>query len=252
MISHFKNLLINPNTTELITQRALEAARSFASDGTEFEGVTGAFGVPIINSRIDNVIGSYCAIDLAAKYAAQFDGILLAVSFDSGLYELREMLPIPVAGFTESAIRKACQLGQKYSLISFAERTQPLYEALARKYGMDDNLASVRCMAALSPSEMRRTAVLIERVTCEVEKAVRHDGAQVAVLCATAFAGLANRIPIEIPIVDGIKAAVNDLELFRQQPDKLKHLTDSSFPQRKIPTGVSDELQQIYSRFPDD
>ena len=252
MTGHFKVLLINPNTTELITQRALEAARSFASDGTVFEGVTGTFGVPIINSRTDDVIGSYCAIDLAAKYAAQFDGILLAVSFDSGLYELREMLSIPVTGFTESAIRKACKLGQRYSLISFAARTQPLYEALVRKYGMDNRLASVRCMAALTPSDMQRTDVLIKRVTHEVEEAVRHDGAEVAVLCATAFAGLANRITVEIPVVDGIEAAVYDLERYRLQPDKLKCLTDSSFPQRKIPTGVSKELQQIYSRFPDD
>ena len=252
MTGSCKFLLINPNTTELITQRALDTARSFASDGTKFEGVTGKFGVPIINSRTDDVIGSYCAIELAARFAAQFDGILLAVSFDSGLYELREMLSIPVAGFTESAIRKACKLGQQYSLISFAARTQPLYETLARKYGSYDRLASVRCMAALTPSQMQREDILIKRVRHEIAEAVRHDGADVAVLCATAFAGLADRISVEIPLVDGIEAAVSDLEQYRQRADKLKILTDSSFPQRKIPTGVSTELEQLYSGFPID
>ena len=247
-----KFLLINPNTTELITERAIAAARSAASVGTKFEGVTGAFGVPIINSRTDNVIGSYCAIDLAAMHAADFDGVLLAVSFDSGLYELREMLSIPVAGFTESAIRKACRLGQHFSLISFARRTKPLYESLTRKYGVNDRLAGVRCMVAPTPSELSREDLLIERVQHEINETVRKDGADVAVLCATAFAGFTKHLSVNIPVVDGIEAAVSDLEQYcREQPHELKNLADANFPQKKTLVGVSNELRQLYSGFPD-
>ncbi len=244
-----KILLINPNTTDLVTRRAVAAACASASGGTIIEGVTGYFGAPIINSLTDNAIGTYCAIELAAQHAGGYDAVVLAVSFDSGLLELREMLSIPVAGMSESAMRRACEAGEKFSLISFGERTKPLYRQLASRYGMGDRLASVRCIETLSAEQMADTDFLVERVSVELERAESEDGAQAGILSATVFAGLADRFAVGIPVIDGIAAAIADIEA---DDGGTSLLTSCGYPQAKRMSGVSDALRNAYLDFPDD
>ena len=241
-------LLINPNTTQLITERAVDAARSVASSGTVIDGVTGHFGAPIINSLTDNAIGAYCAIELAAKHANDYDGIVLAVSFDTALFELREMLSIPVAGMSESAMQEASRLGGRFSLISFGQRTKLLYEKLAIRYGKARQLASVRCLDALTPSQMSDTDFLAELVSEELAVAVKEDGAEVGILSATAFTGLADKLNCNIPVVDGVTTAVRAIESAVQGASG--ELIDLQFPEKKQLEGVSIELANWYSKLP--
>ncbi len=246
-----KILLINPNTTETITELALNTALSAASPGTKIDGVTGHIGAPIINSQSDMAIGTYCAIELAATHANNYDAILLAVSFDCGLYELREMLPIPVAGLSESAMRLACKLGGKFSLLSFGSRTKLLYENLVAKYGMQENLASVRCLETLSSAQINCSEFLANSVLEEIDSAVIQDKADICVLAATVLSGLASQLNIEVPVVDGIVAAVEELEASVIQPKSSNMLTDSTYPESKQMQGVSDELKSLFAAFPE-
>ena len=241
-----KILLINPNTTELVTHRAAGAARMATAPGTIIEGVTGHFGAPIINSLTDNAIGTYCAIELAAQHAINYDAVILAVSFDSGLFELREMLSIPVAGMSESAMRQAAKIGQRFSLISFGHRTKLMYEQLAQRYGMSDRLASVRCIETLSDEQMADLDFLIDRVGRELRFAHSEDEADSAVLSATVFAGLANRFNDDIPVIDGITAAVREIQ--SQQGD-LPTLSSNRFPEPKQLKNVPYALNKLYSSF---
>ena len=73
-----KILLINPNTSEFVTERAVATARGAASPDTTIHGVTGTFGAPIINSKADVAIGAYSALELAAKFAREYDAVGLA------------------------------------------------------------------------------------------------------------------------------------------------------------------------------
>lgn len=250
LASSMKILLINPNTTSMITARALDAARSVASAGTVIEGVTGHFGAPIINSMTDNAIGTFCAIELAARHYRDYDAIVLAVSFDTGLHELREMLDIPVAGMSESAMREASRLGNRFALVSFGARTKPLYENLSVRYGKQPQLASVRCIENIAPSQMSDIDYLAECVVAELHEAVQYDNADVGVLCATAFTGLGEKMNIDIPVVDGITVAIQELEMSQNHPDILDALTSSDYPERKILGCVSDELNNLYMNFP--
>ena len=246
-----KILLINPNTTETITERALNTALSAASPGTKIDGLTGHIGAPIINSQSDMAIGTYCAIELAATHANNYDAILLAVSFDCGLYELREMLPIPVAGLSESAMRLACKLGDKFSLLSFGSRTKILYENLAAKYGMQKNLASVRCIETLTPAQINCSEFLVGRVRKEIELAIVQDKSDICVLAATVLSGIASQLNVDIPVVDGIAATVEELEASATETELFDNLTDSTYPENKPLHGVSDELKSLFTTFPE-
>ena len=108
-----KLLLINPNTSPFVTERAVEASRSVATPGTMIDGVTGTFGAPIINCEADLAIGAYSTLELAAKYAHGYDAVGLAVSFDCGLAAVREILDVPVVGLAEASVKKALEIGDR-------------------------------------------------------------------------------------------------------------------------------------------
>ena len=62
-------ILINSNTSEFVTVRAINAARTVVSESTVEEGgVNGEFCAPIINNQIDIVVGSRSVVELATKH----------------------------------------------------------------------------------------------------------------------------------------------------------------------------------------
>ncbi|MDE0308666.1 MAG: aspartate/glutamate racemase family protein [Acidiferrobacterales bacterium] len=243
-------LLINPNTSEFVTDRAVEAARKVAAADTVVKGVTGSFGAPIINSETDMVVGAHSAVDLAAVHAAGFDAVGLAVSFDTGLAALREMLTIPVAGLAESSIRLALEHSRRIALVSFGERTRPLYERLALRYMHRDNLAGVRCMEALSAAEMNDPDYLQERIELEVEKTTLVLDCDAVVLLATAFAGLSDSVTHKVPVIDCVAAMIRELESSNRNEKVRRMLTDEALPQHKLMHGVSEDLSGFYRNLP--
>ena len=245
-----KILLINPNTSEFVTDRAVTAARSNAAASTTIEGVTGTIGAPIINSETDIVVGAYSAVHLAARHAARFDAVGLAVSFDTGLAALREMLSIPVAGMAQAAIRQALQLGDRITLISFGQRTKPLYEDLAMQYMAPEYLSGVHCIHAMTDTQLRDPDCLKSRIQEEVEAAVRKFDCNIVVLLATAFAGLGEGISTKVPVVDALTAIIKLLESSTDNREVTELLTNKSWPERKIIREVSPELAHLYQTFP--
>ena len=245
-----KILLINPNTSEFVTQRAVEAARSVVQADTTIEGVTGTFGAQIINSETDMVIGAHSAIDLAAKFAGGFDAVGLAVSFDVGLRAIREMLTIPVAGLAQASIWRALELGHKISIISFGERTKPLYERLALQYLTEDQLAGIYCIDSLSKAELKDSRKLRQRVAEETERARQRFDCDVVILLATAFAGLKVEELVDIAVVDSVHAMLRLLEHSAIEKDLFDSITDDTCPDKKIVKGVSAELADLYLHFP--
>ena len=89
-------LLINGNTSAFVTERAVEEAQRAVSSGTEIVGVTGETGARIIATRVENALAERELITLAAKHGKGVDGVLIAVSFDTALPALRELMPVPL------------------------------------------------------------------------------------------------------------------------------------------------------------
>lgn len=243
-------LLINPNTSEFVTERAVSAARAVSTSDIDVEGVTGTFGAPIINSETDMVVGAHSTVHLAAKHAIGFDAVGLAVSFDTGLAALREMLSIPVAGMAESSIRVAREHGERIALVSFGQRTRAIYERLALQYLQRKHFGGVRCMDALTDDELNDPVFLRDKIAMEVEQTVREFNCDAIVLLATAFAGLSAGVSHEVPVIDGVGAMIRELEDAAKDGELARKLTDQARPQRKLMRGVSEELENFYQAMP--
>jgi Asp/Glu/hydantoin racemase len=83
------------------------------------------------------------------------DGIVLGHFQDSGLWELRSTLEIPVVGLGESSMLYACQLGYRFGLITIDPAFLEWHEEQVRRYALERRCAGVRAMETDVPQYMR-------------------------------------------------------------------------------------------------
>ena len=73
-------LLINPNTTEAITDLVLGAALHFASPDTTLRAATGRFGARYITTRAASAVAAHAALDAYAEHGATADAVVIKVA----------------------------------------------------------------------------------------------------------------------------------------------------------------------------
>ena len=94
-----KLLIINPNTTQAITDLLAETARRFAAPGTTIKTATGGFGAQVIASRMEMTIGDYSALDaLLLDTVAALDCLPQIALSDDAAQKVRLGNPIIVRG----------------------------------------------------------------------------------------------------------------------------------------------------------
>lgn len=84
------------------------------------------------------------AVDSAIEAAAEgFDGYVLGHFQDSGLYEARSAVRIPVIGTGEATLHFAAQLGRRLALVSIDPVFEVWHYEQAERYGLKDRLIAV-------------------------------------------------------------------------------------------------------------
>ncbi|HUD34626.1 MAG TPA: aspartate/glutamate racemase family protein, partial [Variovorax sp.] len=203
-------LVINPNISESVTALIEAEARRSAEPGTGITMKTAAFGVAYIETRFEALIGAWATAQLAAEHHAGHDAVIVAAFGDPGLAGLREALPVPVLGMTESALATAALLGHRFSIVAISQRIQAWYREMVESHGLIGRLASIR---ALDRPLARIGGVQDEHADALLalcERAVKEDGAEVIVLAGAPLAGLARTLRgrLPVPVVDGVSSAV--------------------------------------------
>ena len=117
-------LLINPNISESVSDLIRAEAQRSAAPGTELKVLTAPFGVAYIETRLEALIGAYAAAELAAEHGPQHDAVIIAAFGDPGLAGIRELLPMPVLGLTESGLATASRVGHRVSINAISQRNQ--------------------------------------------------------------------------------------------------------------------------------
>lgn len=204
-----KILLVNPNTTQAVTDSVLKAAQATARPGTVLRAVTGTFGPQVIGSRADNALAQHGVLQLVADHAADVDAVVLAVSLDTALWACREILTVPVIGMTEAGLLTACTLAPRVGLLTYGRRMGPIYRELAESYGLGSRLAGVAAIDATP----EKTYSARDEVLAEIRIAARgliDDGAEAIVLAGAAMASMAGELQpdLDVPLLDGVACAV--------------------------------------------
>lgn len=207
-------LLINPNTSQSVSELIRSEAQRSAAPGTEIEVLTAPFGVAYIETRFESLLGAYATAQLAAEHHERFDAVVVAAFGDPGLAGLREVLPVPVTGLTEAALASAHLLGNRISVIAISQRIQAWYREVITAYGFGPRLASIRALNRPLSSIGGVQDEHLQALKILAERAVDEDGAEVIVLAGAPLAGLARALQgqLPVPVVDGVSSAVRHIE----------------------------------------
>lgn len=215
-------LVVNPNTTRSMTDKAAEAARTVAGHGTEIVTATARMGPASIEGHYDGALAlPGLLLEIAA--AQRVDAAVIACFDDTGLDAARSLATFPVLGLCESALVTAGFLAQRFTVVTTLERSRVLLENLIRHYGFGGR-ARVRA-ADIPVLELEDPASgALGKLRRQIELALAEDSAEAIVLGCAGMADLAHALQLEygVPVVDGVSAAVKQAEALVAQ-----HLTTS-------------------------
>ena len=208
-------LVVNANTSDIVTEKVAADARASASPGTEIVAVTGTFGARVIGSRAENAIGEHSTIALVARHGPGCAAVVIAVSYDTGLRGARELLPIPVVGMTEAGLLTACMLGGRIGVVTFGRRVLPLYQELVTGYGLAARIAGWRVLESAAAYARGPHADLDREIVGAANDLIDRDHAETILLTGAVMAGVPRRLQrdVPVPVVDCIACGVRQAEL---------------------------------------
>ncbi|PRX95850.1 aspartate/glutamate racemase family protein [Paraburkholderia sp. BL25I1N1] len=203
--------LINPNTTQRMTEAMGRCARDVAAPGTEVIAVNPTMGPPSIEGYYDEALATPGLLaEVAAGEREGCDGYVIACFGDPGLYAARELARGPVIGIAEAAMHAASVLAPGFSVVTTLARTCGMAWHLAERYGMKRFCRNVRAtdVAVLDldkPGSAARRIILDE-----CRRALAEDGSDAIVLGCAGMAELCAEIEdaLGAPVIEGVTAAV--------------------------------------------
>ena len=203
-------LLINPNTSQAVTETVARAARAVLPAGVELVPVTGRFGARYIASRAAAAIAGHAALDALAAHVDGCDAVLLACFGDPGLLALKELSPVPVVGMAEASCHLACTIGQRFAIVTGGERWPAMLEEFVAARGLTSRLAGIRALAPTGDVLTRDLEAGIAKLAEACRLTVEQDGADVVILGGAALAGLAARVgeAARVPVICSLESGI--------------------------------------------
>ena len=211
--------LINPNTSQLMTQKISESAQSVALPDTNVIAVSATHGPASIESAFDDVIAGAALLDAIRLGEQQgVDAHIIACFGDPALDAARELASVPVIGIAEAAFQLASLVSYRFGIVTTMQKTLPASEHLLKRYGYEHLCSGVRAtnIAVLNFEDLQEDVYI--RLKSECEKAILLDGAEAIVLGCAGMSKLAHQLTLEldVPVVDGVTAAVKLAESLYQ------------------------------------
>jgi allantoin racemase len=212
--------VVLPIILDVFNAEVIKEVNQFKAPDTEFDVVNLDKGTASIESHYDEILAGP---DIVAKVVqAEKDGchgVFVDCFGDPGVDAAREMVKIPVVGGFQPAALNASLIAGKWSVVTVLKSVVPMITDLARKLGVEGNLASVRDINT-PVLELQEKGVLEKKLLDAIELAVEQDGAEAIVLGCTGMLGLARKLAGEmaargkpVPVVDPTAAAIGYLEM---------------------------------------
>jgi allantoin racemase len=207
-------LVVNPNTTEEMTQDIGRQARKFARPGTEIEAVSPAWGPRSIEGHYEDQLSAVAMLEVIHERAADFDGVVIACYGDPGLHAARESSPVPLVGIAEASMLMACTVAHAFSIVTVLPRIKPMFETMVRMHGLESRCASIRT-TPLSVLDCERDPAAASREIVKASRlAIAEDGAEAICLGCAGMGPLDKEVEAElgVPVLDGVACGVKLIE----------------------------------------
>jgi allantoin racemase len=207
--------LINPNTTQAMTDRICIAARTVAGSGTNIIGSQPAIGPAAIEGPFDGAMavpGLLKEIFEAERNGA--DAHIIACFDDTGLDAARAIASKPVIGIGEASFHAASLVAHSFCVVTTLSCSAPIIEDNIQRYGFGRRCRQVFAtdipVLELENPESRAA----DRISDFIEKSIQL-GAEAVVLGCAGMAEFAAELQEKhkLPVIDGVSAAVGLAEM---------------------------------------
>jgi allantoin racemase len=135
--------VINPNTSESVTDHIRRELEKIKRPDTELMVVCPAHGPVSIESAYDEALAGPPTLELVKTANDEgYDAIVLACFSDPSLDAAKEISDIPVVGIEEATMHVAAMLGHKFSITTAFRNRVPVRDMHTRLRGVDSAYAS--------------------------------------------------------------------------------------------------------------
>lgn len=201
--------LINPNTTQAMTDTIAECARAVVGADVIVTGVTSEIGPESIESYYDEALSVPGVLQAVHRGEREgVDGYVIACFGDPGLDAAREVAAGPVIGIAEAAMQAASHLGTGFSVVTTLARTIGQSAHLAERYGMQRFCRGIHA-CEIPVLELDTDPNARKVITEACREAIEVDHSDAVVLGCAGMADMCAEISAElgVPVVDGVTAA---------------------------------------------
>lgn len=211
--------IVSPLVGDWLVKESIEEANQFKAPDTEIDGVGIEKGPTSIESAYDEILANPYILERVIEAEKDgCDGVFVTCFGDPAVDGAREAVSIPVVGaFRPSALMASAICG-RWSVVTVLKEVVPLIRDLARKLGIESNIASIRDINT-PVLELEDKSKLQSRLLEQIDKAVTEDGAEAIVLGCTGMLGLGQSLKDALarggksaPIVEPTAAAIGFLE----------------------------------------
>ena len=235
-----KIMLINPNTTQYMTDSILKCAQKYASPGTELYAVTASFGVSSVECYVDEYLAAPAVLrEVMRGEGMGMDAYLICCFGDPALQAARDLTEKPVL-----AIAAAKMIAPYFSVVSVLDRSVKVTADVVNAYGAAPFCRSIRSTGLsvldFGKDPKRGLAALAE----QSRLAVAEDKAECVLLGCAGFVDFVEELQRElgVPVLDGVSPAVRFAEALAGLGLKTSKVRTWMSPEKKTYTGY---------RFPD-
>ena len=178
-------IIINPNSSTIMTDAMVEVARAAAPE-INFEGWTSHNGPPSIQGEADGALAAPHLLELVRKAEREgAEGVIIGCFDDTALAEARKLASCPIIGIGQAAYYYAALQGWRFSVVTTLSVSVPILERNISALGLDQFLGKVRAseVPVLALHEDRNAAAAL--VAEESRRAEAQDGVDAIILgCA--------------------------------------------------------------------
>lgn len=210
-----KILVLNPNTSRLVTDKIEKVVRKVARKDVEVVVDCLEHGPEVLESYYDEARATPYSIEKVQQANREgFDAVIIAAFCDPGIEALKEISDIPVYGTEEAAFSAALLLGNKFAILTEKKQKESVKAQHVRKLGLESRFANVRAlgMGVVEIAEDERK--VIDRAVELSRRMIDEDKAEVIIMGCASMAGYSAELEekLQVPILDPVSVAYKMVE----------------------------------------
>ena len=229
-------LLINPNTTQSMTEKMALAGRDVLAADSDLIAETSAYGPPSIEGYYDEVFSVPPMLEKIQQYNGKVDGVIVGCFDDTGVDAARAFSDAPVIGICQASCQYATVLASSFTIVTTLSRSVAALHKRVLEYGYDRHCNNIRAsdIPVLALEDSDEDAM--KRLHLQCELAIEVDRSEAIILGCAGMVSLQQELQdyYGIPVIEGVTAATVIMDGLARLPLNTSRASAYALPVDKV------------------